>query len=277
MRPLPPANATSRDGPCAASRCLGSFRCFQALSARIRRASNLLSPFNKHTVGNTVISRAGSVASAVTLSATVLEALRILLSSVEHPDGSLATSLSGDFRLIARIVSTSALVVPAAMLAAGGWATLAGGASSRGVTTGPPAIWLAAAAVGAQSGMAAASGVELLFLSQQRAYTTLALICGGAAVVLGLLRHQAQMLKVALRREDRDKRQADLEAGSFEPAVVRDLNMIGISGAREGHGHGRALQRHRLVAQSAVGGRVLTTDMAGAVRRMTLYTLLLVS
>lgn len=144
------------------------------------------------------------------------------MSSVERPDGSLAASMSGDFRLIARIVSASALVVPAAMLAAGGWVAAAGATSARGVSTGPPAVWLAAAAVGVQSGMAAADGIELLFLGQQRAYVTAVLICGGAALVLGLLRHQAQMLKTALRREDSDKRQADLEAGTFDPAVVRN-------------------------------------------------------
>jgi zinc transporter ZupT len=94
---------------------------------------------------------AGSVASAVTLSATTLEGLRMMLATLEQPDGSLAASLSGNVRIVMRIVLTSTLSVPITALAAIALSLVLGGGHS--------AVWLGALAVGLQAGF---GGLDVL-------------------------------------------------------------------------------------------------------------------
>jgi hypothetical protein len=162
----------------------------------------------------------GSVASAVTLSATLLEALRVMLASLEQPDGSLAASLSGDIRVISFIVAASALSIPTSCVLSYIYSHIAGAGSPRGLSSSNAAIWLASAAVGAQAGWAGVEVVSLFVQSSQKWYLTVVLVGGGAALVLGMLRHQSQMLKESLWQNE----PGDLEAGgAHDIAVVRTL------------------------------------------------------
>ena len=165
---------------------------------------------------------AGSVASTVTLSATVLEALRVMLAGLEQPGGSLASSLSGDARTVAQVTAAAALSVPVATAVAFAMTHAAGAASPRSMPTAPGAIWLAAAAVGVQLSLAVTHGAALLVWhgwGRQHWVATLVLAAGGAAAMWGLMRQQAQMLRVAAKRAGRDGQKSDIEA--FETPAVR--------------------------------------------------------
>jgi zinc transporter ZupT len=159
---------------------------------------------------------AGSVASAVTLSATTLEGLRMMLATLEQPDGSLAASLSGNVRIIMRIVSTSMLSLPITAMAGIALTFMAGGGSANAFSSGPKALWLGALAVGVQAGCGGLNILQLLVAGQQRWYVTCILALVGVALVLGLLMHQAQMLKELFGTSDVHKRTVDIEAGVLE-------------------------------------------------------------
>lgn len=153
---------------------------------------------------------AGSVASAVTLAAAVLEALRMMLSRLERPDGTIAATLSGDIHVIARVIAATAIAAPAAAVLAYLFVSLAGATSRHSLAGATAAVWLAAAAVSAQVTLGAAVLGALLLSPLQRWYTTLVLAALGAGLVVGLQRHQAQMLRESMRQGDK----VDLEAGT---------------------------------------------------------------
>ena len=159
----------------------------------------------------------------MTLSATVLEALRVMLATLEQPDGSLATSLSGDISTIVGIIAVASLAAPVAAAAAWLLTHAAGAAASRGSGATPGVIWLGGLAVGVQGTVAGVQGTRLLMHGKQRWYTTLLLVAGGVALVLGLLRHQMQMLRESLRQAELAARNADVEAGMLDAPVRTHL------------------------------------------------------
>eukprot|EP00892_Ulva_mutabilis_P008834 jgi/Ulvmu1/6322/UM029_0030.1 len=145
---------------------------------------------------------AGSVASAVTLSATVLEGMRSMLAAIEQPNGSLATTLSGDVATILPAAAASAIAVTAA-------AVVATAAPLRTSKSGQGRAACAA-------GVLTVAGVWTLAVQlaggsrAQGALATLALAGVGAALVGGMFQHQAQMLRESMRP---DRNGFDVESG----------------------------------------------------------------
>jgi hypothetical protein len=162
---------------------------------------------------------AGGVATAVTLSATVLEALRVMLATLEQPDGSLAATMSGDFATVASVAWRACLAVPIAGAVAWLLAQAAGGDARGARALGsalPSSVWLAALAVGAQATLAAVQAGVLLIRGGQRWYTTAVLVAGGTAGMAVIVRQQA---RIAREAETRIEKEADVEAGMHDAQV----------------------------------------------------------
>jgi hypothetical protein len=166
-----------------------------------------------------VAHHAGSVASAVTLSATVLEGMRVMLAGFEQPNGSLAANLSGDVSTVLHAAAAAAAAVAAASVVA----TVVASAGPPASATAAVAAWpgvQAAAAGGVLLVAAASSGVHLLRSSRQSVLMTLVLSSVGAALVWGLHKHQTKLWQDSVRGSMRPSLH-DVEAG-----VVQDTNNV---------------------------------------------------
>lgn len=159
------------------------------------------------------VRRAGNVASAVTLSATVLEGMRSMLAAIEQPNGSLAATLSGD---VATILPAAAAAALAALAAAVVAAVAAPPAAAAATAT---AQGRAACAAGVLAAAAAWTLVVQVAGGAQGVFATAALATVGAALVGGMFQHQAQMLHASMR-PDRNGG-VDVESGAVESAPVQ--------------------------------------------------------
>lgn len=151
------------------------------------------------------------MASAVTLSAAVLEGMRSMLSAIEQPNGSLSATLSGDVATILHATAAAAVGVAAAAVAA----AIASPPASAPATA--SAQGRAAASAGVLSAGGAWTLLALLTGGKQGVVATLALAGTGAALVGGMFQHQSQMMRESMRP---DRTSADIEAGAVEGTPV---------------------------------------------------------